>query len=95
MYGYYGEDSVCLRFKVKADSIEDASSMADGYEVKSVSECGEDLKGVYDVEVALKPKDLEKLFGNESGSVASAYRMVKAANEKRKAEMKAECGGPR
>lgn len=88
MFGYYGDDSICLRFKMKADSLEEAASIADGFKVVSARECGEALPGVYDLEIELKPADLEKLFG-EAGGIRAAYRMAKAANAKMEAKHEA------
>lgn len=87
MFGYYGDDSICLRFKMKADDAAEAASIADGYDVKGVNAC-HGLDGVFDVEVALKPADLEKLFG-EAGGIRAAYRMAKAANAKMEAKHEA------
>lgn len=80
MLGYY-DSAICLRFKVKAKDAVEAGEIAEGYEVKAVNPC-HGLDGVFDVEVALKPADLDKLFG-ESGSVRAAYRIAKAEHERR------------
>lgn len=83
MFSYY-DSAICLRFKVKAKDAVEAGEVAEGFEVKAVNPC-HGLEGVFDVEVALKPSDLDKLFG-DSGSIRSAYRMAKAANAAREAE---------
>ena len=48
----------------------------------------EALPGMYDLEIELKPADLEKLFG-EAGGIRAAYRMAKAANAKMEAKHEA------